>query len=111
MAGIASMQNDKVAFSGGTGVFVPKRRRQRLDEIKKPTAARSYIRAMLNVVGRPEALGRDVISLVEKHFKRFENNVFICGTRNSSHNSSSIRFEKTGPKDDTPVGGIHHRNV
>jgi hypothetical protein len=74
------------------------------DEIKKPTAARGDVGAMLNVVGRPESFCRYVISLVEKQFKRFENHIFIVGTTNSSHNSSSF-VRKSGIQKVTPSCG------
>src|ERR1700722_2952075 len=88
VAGKASMQNDILAISRSKGIFVSKRCRDRLDEVKKSTATRRNMGAMLNVVGRPESLSRCVIALVEEQVKRFENNVFILGIAIYSHNSS-----------------------
>src|SRR6476620_4549004 len=46
--------------------FVFQRRRHALDEVEEALAAGSDVRAVLEVGGRPVALSRDIVSLVEQ---------------------------------------------
>src|SRR6266849_10447590 len=61
-----SVDNDEVAVSHDHPRLVFQRRRQALDEVEEARAAGSDVRAMLDVCGRPVALSRDVVSLVEQ---------------------------------------------
>src|SRR5712671_6678032 len=60
------MNDDEVAISHDHPGLVFQRRRHALDEVEEALAAGSDVRAVLEVGGRPVALGRDVVSLVEQ---------------------------------------------
>src|SRR5438046_1621243 len=60
------MNDDEVAIRHDYPGLVFQRRRHALDEVEEALAAGSDVRAVLDVCGRPVALGRDVVSLVEQ---------------------------------------------
>src|SRR5260370_4517062 len=60
------MDDDEVAVSHDHPRLVFQRRRHALDEVEEALAAGSDARAVLDVVGRPVPLGRDIVSLVEQ---------------------------------------------
>src|SRR5205085_5931413 len=60
------MSDDEVAISHDHPRLVFQRRRHALDEVEEALAAGSNVRAVLDVRGRPIALSRDVVSLVEQ---------------------------------------------
>jgi hypothetical protein len=63
------MNDDEVAISHEQPGLVFQRQRQALDEVEEALAAGSDVsdvRAVLDVFGRPVALRRDVVSLVEQ---------------------------------------------
>ena len=60
------MDDDEVAVSHDHPGLVFQRRRHALDEVEEALAAGRDVRTVLDVVGRPVALGRDVVSLVEQ---------------------------------------------
>ena len=61
-----SVDDDEVAVSHDHPRLVFQRRRHALDEVEEALAAGSDVRAVLDVCGRPVALSRAVISLVEQ---------------------------------------------
>src|SRR5580692_7240434 len=60
------MNDDEVAIRHDHPGLVFQRRRRALDEVEEALAAGSDVRAVLDVCGRPVALSRSVISLVEQ---------------------------------------------
>src|SRR5438552_6847824 len=60
------MSDDEVALSHDHPGLVFQRRRHALDEVEEALAAGSDVRAVLDVCGRPVALSRNVVSLVEQ---------------------------------------------
>src|SRR5260370_21734823 len=66
------MNDHEVPFSDNEPRLVLQRRRDTLYETEKPFTTRLDVGAMLDVVGRPIALCRYVITLVEQGIERFE---------------------------------------
>src|SRR6202047_2568625 len=66
------MNNDEVAISHDHPGLVFQRRRHALDEVEEALAAGSDVRAVLDVYGRPVALSRAVVSLVEQGIEGLE---------------------------------------
>src|SRR5712671_6521981 len=60
------MNDNEVAISHDHAGLVFQRRRHALDEVEEALAAGSDVRAVLDVRGRPVALRRDVVALVEQ---------------------------------------------
>src|SRR5437588_5769504 len=60
------VNDNEVALSHDHSGLVFQRRRHALDEVEEALAAGSDVRAVLDVCGRPVALSRDVVSLVEQ---------------------------------------------
>jgi hypothetical protein len=60
------VDNDEVAVSHNHPRLVFQRRRHALDEVEETLPAGGDVRAVLDVVGRPVSLGRDVVSLIEQ---------------------------------------------
>src|SRR5207244_13280087 len=60
------MNDDEVAISHDHPGLVSQRRRHALDQVEEALATGSDVRAVLDVGGRPVALRRDVVSLVEQ---------------------------------------------
>jgi len=71
------MNDDEVALSHDHPGLVFQRRRRALDEVDEALAAGSDVRAVLDVRGRPVALRRDVVSLVEQGIEGLEYQCFI----------------------------------
>src|SRR5712671_2563958 len=61
-----SMNDNEVAISHDHAGLVFQRRRHALDEVEEALAAGSDVRAVLDICGRPVALSRAVVSLVEQ---------------------------------------------
>jgi hypothetical protein len=61
-----SVDNDEVALSNDHPRLVFQRRREALDEVEEALTAGGDVRAVLDVGGRPVALSREVVSLVEQ---------------------------------------------
>jgi len=59
------MENDVVSLRYDYTWLVLKRRRRALDQVEQTVAARLNMRAVLDVVRRPEMLRCDIISLIE----------------------------------------------
>src|SRR5580700_7345365 len=57
--------------------LVFQRRRHALDEVEEALAAARDVRAVLDVGGRPVALSRDVVSLVEQGVEGLEDKRFV----------------------------------
>jgi len=60
-------------------VFVFQRRGKRADEVEQTVAAGRYMRAVLDVAIGPEALGGDVVPLIEERVEGFEYERFVLG--------------------------------
>jgi len=71
------MNDDEVAISHDDPGLVLQRRWHALDEVEEALAAGSDVRAVLNVCGRPVALSRDVVSLVEQGIEGLKNQCLI----------------------------------
>src|SRR5882724_10885362 len=71
------MNDDEVAIGHDRPGIVFQRRRHALDEVEEALAARSDVRAVLDVGGRPVALSRDVVSLVEQGIEGLEDECLI----------------------------------
>jgi hypothetical protein len=63
-AGKSPVDDDKVAFGHDHARLVFEGRGRTLDEVEEAFAARLDVGAVLDVVGRPEAFGGHVVSLV-----------------------------------------------
>ena len=79
---------DEVAISHDHPGLVFQRRRQALDEVEEPLAARGNMRAVLDVGGRLIALGRDVVSLIEQSIEGLKHERLIPLQFRLSHGSS-----------------------
>src|SRR6185295_15465732 len=71
------MNDDEVAISHEQAGLVFQRWRQALDEVEEALAAGSDVCAVLDVCGRPVALRRDIVSLVEKGIEGFEHHCLV----------------------------------
>jgi hypothetical protein len=71
------MDDDEVAVRHDNAGLVLQRRRQALDEIEEALAAGSDVRAVLDVCGRPVALSRDIVSLVEQGIEGLKDECLI----------------------------------
>src|SRR6266481_2516128 len=67
-----SVDDDEVAISHDHPRLVFQCRRHALDEVEEALAATRNVRAVLDVCGRPVALSRDVVSLVEQDIEGLE---------------------------------------
>jgi len=57
------------------------------DQIEEAFSARRAVRAVLNVVGRPNVLGRLGVAFIEQRVKCFENTFFVFRFRRLVHRS------------------------
>src|SRR5277367_4206285 len=57
--------------------LILQRRRNTLDEIEQAFTARFNARAVLNVLRRPETLGRRVVTLIEQGVEGFQDQLFV----------------------------------
>jgi hypothetical protein len=64
-----AMDDDEVTVRHDEAGLVLQRQREVLDEVKQAFAAGSNVRAVLDLCRRPVALGRGIISFVEKGVK------------------------------------------
>jgi hypothetical protein len=70
--------HDHEIFFGHNGSrFILQRRRYALDEIEQTVATGLDMSAVLDIVGRPIALGRCVVTFVEESIKGLENERLI----------------------------------
>jgi len=65
-AGKSSVDDDKVAFGHDHARLILERRGSTLDKVEETFAARLDVGAVLNVVGRPEALSGRIVSFIEQ---------------------------------------------
>src|ERR1700730_12082791 len=83
------MYDYQISVGDDRSCFVLERCRKALDEIEQTVTARRDMSAVLNVVGRPIALGRCIIPLVEQCVESFEDECsifrFNCLTHFSFH--------------------------
>src|SRR5439155_6522014 len=77
------VQNDEVPGRRRSVVLVAQRRGHGPDQAEQPLTAGRNVCAVLDVIRRPEALGRSVVALVEQRIKRSQDGldvlVFLCG--------------------------------
>src|ERR1700732_2946200 len=71
------MHNHKIPFGHYRSRFVLEFRRHGLNEIEKAFATRFDMSAVLNVVGRPIALGRRIVPLVEQCVEGLKDKLFV----------------------------------
>src|SRR5258708_26190615 len=71
------MHDHKISFSHDRSRFILQRWRSALDEIEETVATRRDMSAVLDVVGRPVTLGRNVVTLIEQRVESFEDETFI----------------------------------
>src|SRR6266403_1742611 len=79
------MNDHELPFSHNEPRLVLQRRRDTLYETEKAFTTRLDVSAMLDVVGRPIALSRSVVALVEQRIERFEDERFVFRRRSSFH--------------------------
>src|SRR5206468_2070672 len=71
------MHDHEVSLSHDRSRFVLQRWWDVLDEIEQTLTTRRNVSAVLNVVGRPVALGRYVVTLIEQRVKSFKHERFV----------------------------------
>ena len=64
--GEPAMKDDVVAFCKNHSGFILERLRRGFNEVEEPVSSGLDVSAMLNVLGRPETLRGNVVSLVEQ---------------------------------------------
>src|SRR5207249_910733 len=79
----APVQQYVVAVSGSYVVLVAQLGRSRFDEIEQPISSRRDVRAVLDVIGRPECRRSVVITFVEQRVKCRKNELSIVVHRNT----------------------------
>jgi len=72
-----AVRNDVIAFCDNELVFVAQRIRHRPDPSKQSFASRRDVRAVLDILRRPEALRRRLVAFVEESLKGFENDGLV----------------------------------
>ena len=75
------MRDDIIAFCNNDLVFVAQRVRRRTDQSEQSFASRGDMRAVLDVLRRPEAFSRRVVAFVEERVEGFENDRFVLFRR------------------------------
>src|SRR5258707_2839793 len=71
------VHDHKIFFGHNRSRFVLQRRRDALDELKEAVTTRFDMGAVLDVVGRPIALSRCVVSLIKQRVESFKYKRFI----------------------------------
>ena len=71
------MDDDEVPLRHDDAGLVFERRRCALDQIEEAFAARLDVRTVLDVVGRPKAFSRHIVSLVEQGVERLEDQCLV----------------------------------
>ena len=71
------MEDHKVPLGHDQAGLVLQGRRGRLHQLEQPLPARRDVGAMLDVVGRPVAQGRDIVSLVEEGIEGLKDECLI----------------------------------
>src|SRR5271163_3834011 len=75
--GKPAMNDDVVTFCKNHPRLILERRRRGFDQIEEALPARRDVGAVLNVVGRPELLGRSIVALIEKRVECFKNKFLV----------------------------------
>src|SRR6266566_6918008 len=83
--GEASMDDHKVPVGDDHARLIFQRRRSAFDEIEETIAAGLDMSAVLNVVGRPVALSRHIVSLVEEGIEGLEDKRFVARLLGPTH--------------------------
>src|SRR5882762_5064211 len=73
----SSMHHDEIAFSHNRSGLIFEGWRKALDEIEQALTIGSNVRAMLDVMRRPELLGSRVVTLIEQRVERFQDKSFV----------------------------------
>jgi hypothetical protein len=84
------MEEDEVAGRSDNVVLVPQRVGQTLDNVEKPFAAGRNMRAVLDVVRRPEALRCSIVTLIEERIERIQNNLYVSLFGGRSHGRTPL---------------------
>ncbi len=74
------MNDDVVVFCKNHPGLILKRQRSGLDEVEEPVSSRLDMRAVLNVVGRPEPLRRRVVAFIEQGIEclQYDRLILLC---------------------------------
>jgi len=81
----AAVQDDKVALRNDEARFMPERRREAFNEVEKSLPARGDVGAVLDVIRRPEPLGRSIVSFIEESVEGLEGQRLISGFLRLAH--------------------------
>ena len=76
-SGETAMRNDIVSFRDDELVFIAQGIWRRADKSEQPFASWRNMRAVLNVLRRPEALCCGVVAFIEESIEGFENNRLV----------------------------------
>ena len=71
------MDDDEISLGYDYSGLIFERGRDALDQVEETVTARLNVRAVLNVVGRPEALRFRIISLIKEGLEGFQHNRLI----------------------------------
>jgi hypothetical protein len=77
VTGKSAMHDNEISFGHNRSMFIVQGWRDSLDEVERAVAARRDMRAVLNVVGRPLALSRCVVTFVKQRVKSLKNECFV----------------------------------
>src|SRR5271168_3556462 len=76
--GEATVEQDIVIIGNSDRVLVAQRCGCALDQPKETVASRWNVRAMLNIIARPEGLRGSIVLFVEQSIERFQHDGFIA---------------------------------
>ena len=76
-AGEPAVDDDEVSLGYDYSGLILERGRGALDQVEETVTARLNLRAVLNVVGRPEALRCRIISLIKQGLEGLQHNCLI----------------------------------
>ena len=75
------MDHHEIAFGDDHSRFISQCRRDAFDEIEQAFASGGDVSAVLDVVGRPEALSCDIVTLIEQRVECLEDKRFVLRFR------------------------------
>ena len=79
------MDDHEVPVCDDHARLIFQRRRNAFDQIEETVAAGLDVSAVLNVVGRPVALSRHIVSLVEEGIEGLEDKCFVARLLGPTH--------------------------
>jgi hypothetical protein len=79
------MNDHEVPVGHDQAGLISQRRREAPDQIEETVAAGLDMRAVLDVVGRPVAISRHIVSLIEQRIEGFQDQRFVARFNGTIH--------------------------